>query len=166
MHVTLPETPKMAQSIKRQHKAGVGTGRATARFLSIAVAMLGALSAAQAQDSTAKAAGPAAPTVKIDPKITVEVMKRGSGPDILIRGKGFTPSGSIRLIGTQPPGAASRLDFGSIKADSTGGFVFRKSESCTTNDVQQTVREVNFTATDDASKKVAKGRFDGGPWMC
>jgi hypothetical protein len=144
--------------------------RAMARtgLLLVGAAVLGMATAnvAQAQDSTAAAAAPAAPAVKVDPKITVEANRRPGGPDVMLKGKGFTPGGSIRILGSTPPGAGKRLDFGTVKADSTGTFTIRKSEACTTSDQNELSRSVEFTVTDEASKKVAKGRVEGGPWGC
>jgi hypothetical protein len=137
-------------------------------LLLVGAAVLGMATAnvAQAQNSTAAPAAPAAPAVKVDPKVTVEANKRGQGPDVLVKGKGFTPGGSVRIQGSNPPGAGKRLDFGTIKADSTGAFTLRKTEACTTNDVNELSRSVDFTVTDEASKKVAKARVEGGPWGC
>ena len=142
-----------------------GRGMARAGLLLVGAAVLGMATAniAQAQDSTAT---PAAPAVKVDPKVTIEANKRAQGPDILVKGKGFTPGGSIRIQGSTPPGSGKRIDFGTIKADSTGAFTLRKSEPCTTSDQNELSRSVDFTVTDEASKKVAKGRVEGGPWGC
>jgi hypothetical protein len=141
-----------------------GRGMARTGLLLVGAAVLGMATAniAQAQDSTAKAA----PAVKVDPKITVEANKRAQGPDILLKGKGFTPGGSIRVQGSAPPGSGKRLDFGTIKADSTGAFTLRKSEPCTTSDGGELQRSVDFMVTDETSKKVAKAKVEGGPWGC
>ena len=152
------------ETIGREGSNGV-RGMARTGLLLVGAAVLGMATAnvAQAQDTTA---APAAPAVKVDPKVTVEANKRAQGPDILLKGKGFTPGGSIRIQGSTPPGGGKRLDFGTIKADSTGAFMLRKSEPCTTSDVNELSRSVDFTVTDEASKKVAKGRVEGGPWGC
>jgi hypothetical protein len=157
------------ETIAREGSNG-GRGTARAGLLLIGAAVLGMATAnvAQAQDSTASAApaAPAAPAVKVDPKVTIEANKRAQGPDIMVKGKGFTPGGNVRVQGTNPPGSGKRLDFGVIKADSTGAFTLRKSEACTTSDQNELSREVSFTVTDETSKKVAKGRVEGGPWGC
>ena len=123
----------------------------------VGAVVLGAAAPAMAQDSTA---------AKVDPKITAEALKRASGPNILIKGKGFTPGGSIRIVGSNPPGAGKGLDFGTIKADSTGAFTLRKEEACSTDDPNLLSRRVEFTVTEEASKKAVKARVEGGPWGC
>jgi hypothetical protein len=123
----------------------------------VGAAVLGAAAPAMAQDSTA---------AKVDPQITAEAIKRATGPNILIKGKGFTPGGAIRVVGSPPPGSSTALNFGTIKADSTGAFTLRKEEACTTDDVNQLSRRVEFTVTDEASKKAIKARVEGGPWGC
>ena len=155
------------ETIGREGSNGV-RGMARTGLLLVGAAVLGMATAnvAQAQDTTATPATPAAPAVKVDPKVTVEANKRAQGPDILLKGKGFTPGGSIRIQGSTPPGAGKRLDFGTIKADSTGAFTLRKSEPCTTSDQNELSRSVDFTVTDEVSKKVVKGRVEGGPWGC
>jgi len=151
------------ETIDREGSTGA-LGRASWLLVGAAVLSIGVASPAMAQDTTATAAP--APTVKVDPKITVEALKRAAGPNILMKGKGFTPLGSVRVLGTNPPGASKRLDFGTIKADSTGAFTLRKEEACTTDDVALLGRPVTFTVTDEASKKSVTGRVDGGPWGC
>lgn len=162
----------MARETIAREASNDGRGMPRAGLLLIGAAVLGLATAApmQAQDSTAKAApavaAAAAPAVKVDPKISVEANRRAQGPDILVKGKGFTPRGAVRVQGSAPPGSSKRIDFGTVTADSTGAFTIRKSEACTTSDANELSRQVDFMVTDAASKKVAKGRVEGGPWGC
>jgi hypothetical protein len=141
-------------------------GMARTGLLLVGAAVFGMATANVAQAQQDTTATPAAPAVKVDPKVSIEANKRGQGPDILVKGKGFTPGGSVRILGSNPPGAGKRLDFGTIKVDSTGTFTLRKTEACTTTDMNELSRSVEFTVTDEASKKVAKARVEGGPWGC
>jgi len=146
--------------LHRRFSHGTTAIARAALLLGTAVALAGA-TPTRAQDSGTPPDGK-----DVKPKVTVEAYRRAVGPDVLIKGRGFTPNGQVRIVGTKPPGAAQRLDFGIILADSTGAFVLRREEACTAYRAGMGTVGVQFTVTDVSSNKTTAAYANGGAWVC
>ena len=140
--------------------------RALARaglLLAAAVALgAGAAAPAAAQDSTAE---PMVPKKDAKLQLTAESIKRAGGPDVIVRGKGFTPGGLVRVTLSPPPQASAGRELGTVRANARGEFVVRTQEACTATNAGS-VHRVSVTATDLTAGTFTSRAMSGGPWVC
>ncbi|MBX9927662.1 MAG: hypothetical protein K2X99_02005 [Gemmatimonadaceae bacterium] len=129
----------------------------TRHFLLASLALVGAATAAQAQDK------------KKEEKLSfaAEAEQVPQHARITFTMKKFTPGGVATVMASPYPGTRVPVEYGPYTIDSTGTFKTSLKVPCTTAMRDETMIMVTFFAVDSASSRTSqKIRVDGGPWLC
>ncbi len=106
-------------------------------------------------------------TAQAKPQLSVEAERSPQGARLTFKGKGWTPSGRIKITGTRAPGSATPQDFGMFSADSAGNLNGRKVAPCTSNSTDEgSSEQVTITAADSTSGAKATTKLTGAAWVC